>query len=56
MMKEKRRGNDASSDETVQQERASKVEAEFLLLGVVVVAQLEFGGDDRLLTAASAAG
>ena len=46
MTKEKRRGNDGASDKTMQQKRADEVNAELLLFGVVVVAQLEFGGDD----------
>jgi hypothetical protein len=54
MMKEKRRRDDRPSDEAVEQKRAGEVKAELLLFDVVVVAELEFGGDDRLLRASAA--
>jgi hypothetical protein len=46
MTKKECRSNDRTSDETMQQKRADEVKAELLLFGVVVVAELEFGGDE----------
>jgi hypothetical protein len=54
MMEEQRTGNDGTSDQTVQQERAGEVDAEPVAVNVVAVAELEVRCYGTLLTVSAA--